>query len=341
MTRTPWRVTARRFIRRSLDAHPEWRDATLLIDGLDEVRAGGGDLCEPLDALVRRLEELGKPRFRLSCRENSWLGHNDFRELSSVIDGEGFHLLRLDPLTEEDAEQILSAAGVPDPDSFRWKAKDRGLGAFLQNPLLLDILVKAQGSGVWPDGRLATFEWACEALVRETSREHMDARDGSPFANEEVVFAAGRLCAILLLCANSGWSRRGPGNDEFPALSEAGREQPLLKVALDTKLFEGDAETGRRPRHRQIAEFLAARYLDHAISGPRTARHQSSRVDERDRRHRHARPPWRLRVAGREKRRHPPSAYRGRPGRRPPSTETRKASAARRLLFCSAALRCN
>ena len=173
-------VTARRFIRRSFDAHPEWRDATLLIDGLDEVRAGGGDPREPLDALVRRFEELGNPRFRLSCREDSWLGQNDFRELSSVIDGEELHLLRLDPLSEKDAEQILSAAGVPDPDRFLWKARDGGLEAFLQNPLLLDILMKAQGSGAWPDGRLATFERACETLAGEANREHLDARGWWP-----------------------------------------------------------------------------------------------------------------------------------------------------------------
>ena len=61
-------VTARRFIRRSLEAHPKWRGATLLIDGLDEVRAGGGDLREPLDSLVCRLEQLGNPRFRVRPR---------------------------------------------------------------------------------------------------------------------------------------------------------------------------------------------------------------------------------------------------------------------------------
>ena len=260
-------VTARRFIRRSLEAHPEWRGATLLIDGLDEVRAGGGDLREPLDSLVCRLEKLGNPRFRLSCREDSWLGRNDLRELSSVTASEEVHLLRLDPLSEQDAQRILAAAGVKDPDSFYWKAKDRGLGPFLQNPLLLDILVKANGSGSWSDGRLATFERACKTLARERNPGHLDALDGHPFATEEVVLAAGRLCSILLLCGNSGWSRRGPGDDEYPALSEAGAEQPLLKFALDSKLFEGDAETGRRPRHRQIAEFLAAVYLDHCIRG--------------------------------------------------------------------------
>lgn len=258
-------VTARRFTRRSLDAHREWRVRTLFIDGLDEVRARGGDLREPLDTVVGRLEELGKPRFRLSCREDSWLGRSDFHELSSVVDGEDLHLLRLDPLSGQDARSILAAAGVPDPDGFMWKAVDRGLEVFLQNPLLLDILRRARGSGTWPVGRLATFERACEALVRETNREHLNARDGDPFAYRAVVLAAGRLCAILLLTGNSGWSRSGPGDDEYPALNEAGEEQTLLKFALDTKLFVGSAETGRTWRHRQIAEFLAAMYLHHAI----------------------------------------------------------------------------
>ena len=258
------KVMARRFIRRSLEVHPGWRDATLFIDGLDEVRAGGGDLREPLDSLVCRLEKLGNPRFRLSCREDSWLGRNDLRELSSVAGG-GLHLLRLDPLRSQDAHRVLEAAGVPDPDRFYWNARDRGLEAFLQNPLLLDILVRGTDSGSWPDGRLATFERACETLAKETNREHLDGQDGQPFAVEEVVLAAGRLCSILLLCGNSGWSRRGPGDDEYPALSEAGEGQSLLKFTLDTTLFEGDAETGRRPRHRQIAEFLAARHLDHTI----------------------------------------------------------------------------
>ena len=137
--------------------------------------------------------------------------------------------------------------------------------AFLQNPLLLDILVKATQSGSWPEGRLATFERACETLATETNQEHLDSWDGHPFAVDQVVLAAGRLCSLVLLCGNSGWSRRGPGDDECPALSEAGEEQPLLKFALDSKLFEGAAEAGRRPRHRQIAEFLAAEYLHYVI----------------------------------------------------------------------------
>ena len=258
-------ITARRFIRCNPEDRPEWRNRTLFIDGLDEVRAGGSDPRKPLDSLVWRLEQLGKPRFRLSCREDAWLGRNDLCELSSVAESEEVHLLRLDPLGIEDAHRILAAAGVPDSRFFYWKARERGLRTFLENPLLLDILVRANASGSWPEGRLATFERACETLARETNREHLDGRDGEPFAVEEVILAAGQLCSILLLCGKSGWSRRGPGDEEFPRVSEAGNRQALLKYALDTKLFEGNAETGRRPRHRQFAEFLAAWHLDHVI----------------------------------------------------------------------------
>ena len=44
-------VTARRFIERSLDNHPEWRGKTLFVDGLDEVRAGRPDARTPLDRI--------------------------------------------------------------------------------------------------------------------------------------------------------------------------------------------------------------------------------------------------------------------------------------------------
>ena len=258
-------VTARRFIRRSMNAHPEWRRRTLFIDGLDEVRVQGGDPREPLDELMCRLGRLGKPSFRLSCRDEFWLGRIDIRELSSVVDGDDLCLLRLDPLTGQGAYRILDGLGVGDPERLLRRAVGSGLEAFLHNPLLLQILAKAQSPGAWPDGRLATFERACEELARETNQEHLDARDGSPFANDDVVLAAGRLCAILLLTGTSGWSRRGPGDDDCPSVSEAGEDQSLLKFALDTRLFVGTAETGRYPRHGRIAEFLAARYLDHLI----------------------------------------------------------------------------
>lgn len=234
------------------------------MDGLDEQRAGGSDPNEPLDAFLCRIERLGQPRFRLSCREDAWLGRNDFEALTSITGNQKLHLLRLDPLGSEEVRAILVEAGVEDPEMFVRKAED-GLRVFIKNPLLLKTLATAVVAGSWPNGRIDTFEQACKELAEELNERHLDARDGGLFSTSEIVLAAGRLCALLLLSGKSGWSRRGRGDESSPALREAGDRQDLLKVALDTKLFEGSDETYRSPRHRVIGEFLAAKYLDHAI----------------------------------------------------------------------------
>ena len=262
-------VTARHFIRRDLASHPEWRRQTLFIDGLDEQRAGGGDPREPLDEILRRIEQLGRPRFRLSCREESWLGGSDLRELSSVTNGKEVHLLRLDPLSTDGAREILVSAEIEEPDDFLWNASERGLDAFLGNPLLLDLLAKSVRRGSadsepWPDTQLATFDRACRILAQELSEKHRDVSDGIP-SHHELVIAASRLCAIALLSDKLGWSRWGLGDGDHPPLSDAGARQDMLTFALDTKLFEGSAETGRSWRHRRIAEFLAAKHLDERI----------------------------------------------------------------------------
>lgn len=259
-------VTARRFIRRDLGSHPEWRGKTLFIDGLDEQRAGSGDPHEPLDKILCRIEQLDRPRFRLSCREESWLGGSDLRELFSVTKGAEVHLLLLDPLGRDGAREILDSAGIEEPDNFLWNASDRGLDAFLGNPLLLELLAESvrpgsAGSEPWPDTQLATFDRACRELVRE----HRDAWDEVPFSVEELVMAAGRLCAIALLSDKPVWSQQAFRDDDHPRLSDAGGHHEVLRCALDTKLFEGSAETGRSWRHRRIAEFLAAKYLDQQI----------------------------------------------------------------------------
>ena len=75
-------VTARDFI--TFADRPEWHGTTLFIDGLDEVRAGAADGRTPLEAIRFRLDALGRPRFRLSCREADWFGANDRRHLESV-----------------------------------------------------------------------------------------------------------------------------------------------------------------------------------------------------------------------------------------------------------------
>ena len=197
-------VSARDFRAFAPASHPEWRAKTLFIDGLDEVRAGTSDARAPLDAIRRNLDSLGRPRFRLSCREADWLGTNDRTKLDAVAPDARVTLLRLDPLTDSDVEEILeSDPRVDDSRGFIREARERGVYGFLTNPQSLDMLADVvAGADSWPANRLELFEEACRQMAREHNEEHLAAAARSagtvPVATggpvlEDVLDAAGRL----------------------------------------------------------------------------------------------------------------------------------------------------
>ena len=258
-------ISARDFLASDVHSHPEWRDKTLFIDGLDEMRVGSGDRRGALDSIRRSLDALGPPAFRISCREADWLGDNDRDKLAMVSPDAGVRVLRLDPLTDADVAQILEAnPDVDDVHGFASEARERGVDALLSNPLTLNMLAAAVGeNGVWPQSRLETFEMACLQMVRERNREH-SLGDPSPPA-ELLLDAAGRLCAYQLLSGAAGWSPVYDDTDaDFISLSDL--EPSSLAVAnhaLSSRLFTGLGVADGRVTtvHRQIAEFLSARYL--------------------------------------------------------------------------------
>ena len=90
-----WYVSVRDFLTLALPTAA--RGKTLFIDGLDESRAGEGDGRTPLDRLRQRLDELGRPAFRLSCREADWLGASDRHALTAVASGGQVSVYHLDP----------------------------------------------------------------------------------------------------------------------------------------------------------------------------------------------------------------------------------------------------
>lgn len=258
-------VTARGFIARNIEQlPPEWRDTTLFIDGLDEKRAGSSDGRTPLDATWTRLEALGRPRFRLSCREADWFGANDRIHLETVSRDHRVKVLRLDPLSDEGIRGLLNRRpDVDEPDAFMEDARARGIDHLLTNPHNLNMLAKAVAGGPWPESRMRTFELACANLVQEPNPEHQIAfrdRPGTP----ELLAAAGRLFAIQLLTGHDGYDEFGVGDDsEYLGLeSIPGNDRTTLHLTLDTRLFESPSEESRRiPVHRQVAEFLGARFL--------------------------------------------------------------------------------
>ncbi len=283
-------VSARDFLAFEPGNHPEWGGKTLFIDGLDEVRAGSSDARAPLDAIRRNLDGLGRPRFRLSCREADWLGTNDRTKMAAVAPDGSLTVLRLDPLKDSDVEEILEVhPRVDDSRGFIQDARERGVDEFLANPQNLNMLAEVvAGAGSWPESRLELFEEACRRMAQEHNDEHVAAAR-SPTATrvptggsllEEVLDAAGRLCAIQLITGAAGYALTPSGEcGDFPAFdrcegdwhsfypSHQGGAGPseLLRAALATKLFSGRSNGRVGPVHRHVAEFLGARYLARLI----------------------------------------------------------------------------
>ena len=278
-------IGARDFL--TFEPRAEWRDKTLFIDGLDEVRAGSSDARTPFDAIRARLDALGRPPFRLSCRAADWLGANDRRHLESVSPDDRVTMLGLDPLTSDDVLRIIEGGDGPsDAAAFIESARERGLEAMLANPQSLGMLVDAVGAdGEWPQSRTETFDRACRSMVEEKNEEHAIAFADWHVPPDDLVDAAGRLCAGLLLADCDGYAQRRPASDaRYPVLdcciaepegspeSAAGAARTgtgvsgrLFRRALATRLFMSPADGRFSPVHRHVAEFLAARHVARLI----------------------------------------------------------------------------
>ena len=251
-------ITARRFLRRGVDRLCEWEGRTLFIDGLDEVRAGGPDPRRALDQVLERLEQLGSPDFRLSCRAADWLGQNDLREIVSGRGYEDVCVLYLQPLTTGDIHEILIDLGVPDVDRFRAKARDRGLEGLFDNPLTLDLLVRAMRGTGWPQGRRETYELACRSLTQGQCRQ--------PSEVNRTLAAAGHLSALILLSDKEGLATDQTDDPDTLCLQEIEDGDPAARLAaLHSNLFTRRAGSRFVPKHQHLAAFLAARFLHRRI----------------------------------------------------------------------------
>ena len=275
-------MSARDFLALDMDSHPEWRDKTLYIDGLDEIRAGAADATTPFDQVRRRLDRLGRPRFRLSCREADWLGDNDRKHLTAVSQDAQVTVLRLDPLTDRHVVRILNdCPGIDDAEAFIRSAQERGVDGLLKNPMSLKMLSEAVAQGnEWPESRLETFEKACSKIAQEHNRNHEIAVQPSTskqfelYTSEQLMNAAGHLCAVHLLAGTAGYARSNSDADrDYPTPDACTGAFPgVLLRALSTKLFQSTSRHHLVPVHRLIAEFLGARHIARAIKDGLPAR---------------------------------------------------------------------
>lgn len=254
-------ISARNFLTLSIPSSVHGK--TIFIDGLDESRAGEGDGRTPLDRIRMRLDELGRPLFRLSCREWDWLGDSDRNALAALLSVGELSIIHLDQLTQKQIRDILAHhPSVLDPDEFLKIADERGLADILKNPQTLNLLIEAVKENKWPSTRHETFRLACEKLVAELNTEHKTASRGHRKDTVSLIHAAGGLCAIQLLADVSCFTDIGVTDRDIVALRDIGwlRDLPATQV-IKTRLFVGIGEGQFAPTHRSVAEYLAAQFL--------------------------------------------------------------------------------
>ena len=266
-------IRARDVVRAHSRPRSDWLGKTLFIDGLDEIRAGKQDVREPLDCILDCLARLDGPRARLSCRSAAWLTTNDREAIRSIPGYEHPLLLQLDPLTEEDVRDVLGHHLGRSADSFFEEAYRQRLHGLLDNPLTLEMLVKAMGEGgEWPENRVEVFERACTALATDVNHEHRAAvrYTGSP---SRVLDIASHVTALYLLAGKGGiaWNRSDVAElDSVLLINETfDCDADLMRQAWESALFAprlSNPDT-HRPVHEHVAEYLAARHLNKVLSG--------------------------------------------------------------------------
>lgn len=247
------------------DTEDEWKNRSLFLDGLDEIRASGASHTI-LHQVRSKLKRLGQPNFRISCRAADWYGQSDRTEVAAASPNGNVTVYTLEPLNQADIKRILECNFErADADDFIEQADKHGIGALLRNPQTLELTVKSLRGVNWPESRDETYRLACEALIQEENRKHRDRTRHQPSRSGVVLDIAGQLYAAMLLGDKTGIALDPSArNERFPALQELDAAEPgLAEAALKTKLFFPSSSNEERlePPHRSIAEYLAAQWM--------------------------------------------------------------------------------
>jgi hypothetical protein len=262
--------TARQLINRH-NPHTLLGDAEcLVIDALDEVSAArDGDA---VDLILRRLGELGYPRFVLSCRVSDWRSATGTEAILEQYAQRPTELF-LEPFTDGDAIAFLSAELGPEiATSTVQHFSSRGLDGLLGNPQTLGLIARTAASGRLPESRRELFRRAAELLRVELR----DSKPANQLDQSTAIDAAGAAFAALILTGNEAIIRKSAAHisEGEIAVSEVLRIPGgvAVETMLDTRLFKAYGPDRFSYLHRRIGEFLGAQWLAKLAGTPRKRR---------------------------------------------------------------------
>ena len=256
-------ISAGKFVRKANPDTLIGGDDRIIIDGLDEIAssAAGG----AVEAVLKQLSAAGNPPFILSCREADWLGAVDRFKIEDDYAVKPV-LLHLQPFRKDDARAFLSNEfqGI-DTERVLDHLANHGIEDIYRNPLTLRLLGEvAQQEGQLPETRAGLFDRACRVMLKEDNPRHL----GDPHVHkneEELLLAAGSICATQLLCDRIGVYTGAYIETPEGFLNVADvAELPFGQArndALRIRLFQAEGENRFTHIHRVIAEYLGAKWL--------------------------------------------------------------------------------
>ncbi len=263
--------TARKLINAPNTAELFGGATTLVIDALDEVSAQrDGDA---VDLVLRRLGELGFPRFILSCRVADWRSATAQQGISEFYDPPPLQL-HLEPLDRADAASFLAETlGRDEAERTIAHLEERGLSGLWSNPQTLELLEKVASSDSLPASKGDLFERAT-ALLRAEHREEKAGTKLTELSEASVLSATGAAFAALILTGAETLTRRvNDDREALPIHEVAGLPSAdVIGGILDSRLFAAPAAERFSYTHRAIGEFLGAQWLSQTADTPRKRR---------------------------------------------------------------------
>lgn len=252
--------------------------SVLVIDALDEVAAKAeGD---PLHNVPKKLAELGRPRFVLSCRSAEWQGASANREIADDYQKSAIEMW-FEPIGSSDAAAYLARfKGKTEADRIITVLGEQGLSDLYAIPLFLKLLSKLDAI---PGSRSQLYALA----VRQLRQEHNDGHRNSPLAHlaeDEALDAAGAAMAIRLITGKDAISRAAPGKldprdlHHIDVIALSGGA--ALLTAMQSNLFKAAELDADRmvPLHKTIAEYLGTRWSGRLVDQNQQSRRTAARL---------------------------------------------------------------
>ena len=241
---------------------------TVYLDGLDEYRPLSITRdSNPAIKLLQTLRKSGHPRLRLSCRFADWLGTTDLEIFKDYCDSSTYVVLALEPLSHQEACEVLTNKTIEQPEKFLAKAAARHLDWMVSNPQNLLMLAEVVAKSGWPSTKRELYEQSSRNHLAETKR-HLH---GSPLGHHppaELLDPAGAACAALLISGAPGIARSAYFDGNLPTYSSVPFSQAeLVLAALGRRAFTSVPETEAVTCvHRTLAEYLGARWLGKSVA---------------------------------------------------------------------------